>query len=148
MTFNKDARMNPIIKAAGLSWATAQIVKIIAGLIRYGRKDRARTVWRVIWAGGMPSAHSALITSSVLTIFLTMGAKSPLFGLALIMACIVIYDRSRAFAIYRTFQDRYPMLKQAVQNEPILIDLVGHRLSEVLVGVLIGLGCGLLVDWL
>ena len=139
--------MNPIIKAAGLSWAVVQILKIVVGLMRYGKADRSRMVWRVVWSGGMPSAHSALITSSAITILATMGTQSPLFGLSLIMACIVIYDRSRAFAIYRTFQDRYPELKVAVQNDPILIDLVGHRFSEILVGVLIGLGCGLSVVW-
>lgn len=139
--------MNPIIKAAGLSWAVVQILKIVVGLMRYGKADRRRMVWRVVWSGGMPSAHSALITSSAITILATMGTQSPLFGLSLIMACIVIYDRSRAFAIYRTFQDRYPELKDAVQNDPILIDLVGHRFSEILVGVLIGLGCGLSVVW-
>lgn len=140
--------MNPIIEAAGLSWAMVQIGKVFVGLMRYGSKDRARMAWRMVWAGGMPSAHSALIASSALTIFTTMGAHSPLFGLALIVACIVIYDRSRAFTIYRTFQERYPALKYAVQNDPILNDLVGHRLSEIIVGVLIGLGCGLLVIWI
>ena len=134
--------MNPILKAAILSWLTVQAAKLVVGLLRCGRTDRVRMVWRVVWAGGMPSAHSALITSVVVTIFATMGAQSPVFGLSLIMACIVIYDRSRAFAIYRTFQARYPALKHDVQNDPVLTDLVGHRVSEILVGVLIGVVCG------
>lgn len=134
--------MNPILKAAILSWLSVQTVKVLVGLLRHGRADRARMVWRVIWAGGMPSAHSALIASVVVTIFATLGPQSPVFGLSLIMACIVIYDRSRAFAIYRTFQERYPALKRKVRQDPILSDLVGHRLSEIVIGVLIGLGCG------
>jgi len=134
--------MNPILKAAILSWLTVQAVKVLVGLLRHGREDRSRMVWRVVWAGGMPSAHSALIASVVVTILATMGAQSPIFGLSLIMACIVIYDRSRAFAIYKTFQTRYPALKQDVQNDPVLTDLVGHRISEILVGVLIGVICG------
>ncbi len=135
--------MSPILKASILAWLTVQTVKVAIGLVRHGRADRSRVVWRVVWAGGMPSAHSALITSVVITILATMGAQSPIFGLSLIMACIVIYDRSRAFAIYRTFQARYPALKQDVQNDPVLTDLVGHRVSEILVGVLIGAGCGI-----
>ncbi len=134
--------MNAIVKAAVLSWATAQAVKVLVGLLRYGRADSARMAWRVVWAGGMPSAHSALIASTVFTIFATMGGQSPVFGLSLIMAGIVIYDRSRAFAIYRTFQNRYPELRRAVQSDPVLSDLVGHRLSEILIGVLIGASCG------
>ena len=138
--------MNPIIKAAVLSWVIVQAVKVLVGLARHGRADRSRMVWRVVWAGGMPSAHSALITSVVVAVFATMGAQSSVFGLSLIMACIVIYDRSRAFAIYRTFQDRYPELKRIVQDDPVLTDLVGHRISEICIGVLIGLGCGWLVS--
>ena len=134
--------MNPILKAAIISWLTVQVVKVLVGLVRHGRTDRSRIVWRVVWAGGMPSAHSALITSVVVAIFATMGPQSPVFGLSLIMACIVVYDRSRSFAIYRTFQDRYPALKREVQEDPVLTDLVGHRLSEILVGVLIGVSCG------
>ena len=137
--------MNPILKAAILSWFMVQVVKIIVGLVRHGWTDRSRMVWRVVWAGGMPSAHSALITSVVFTIFATVGAQSSVFALSLIMACIVIYDRSRSFAIYRTFQDRYPALKREVRDDPVLSDLVGHRISEIVIGVFIGLGSGWLV---
>ena len=148
MTSSKEQKMNPIVQAAILSWLTAQTVKVLVGLMRYGRADKTRSVWRLVWAGGMPSAHSALITSSVIAIFSTMGAQSPVFGLSLIMECIVIYDRGRAFAIYRTFQERYPELKRKVRNDPVLTDLVGHRLSEILVGILIGAGCGwLAIGW-
>ncbi len=137
--------MNTIILAAILSWSAVQVAKVLVGLIRYGADDRPRIVWRVVWAGGMPSAHSALIASSAITVFLSAGAQSPLFGLSLVLACIVIYDRSRAYAIYKTFQNRYPMLKQAVNNDPVLKDLVGHRFCEILIGILIGLGCGFIV---
>ncbi len=135
--------MNPILKAAFLSWIMVQVAKVLVGVVRHGRADCSRMAWRVIWAGGMPSAHSALITSVVVTIFATVGAQSSVFALSLIMACIVMYDRSRTFAIYRTFQARYPALKKDVLNDPVLTDLVGHRVSEILVGVLIGAGCGI-----
>ncbi len=61
------------------------------------------------------------------------------------VACIVIYDRSRMYAIYRQFQIRYPGLKHDIQKDPVLKDLVGHRLSEILVGILIGLGSGFVI---
>lgn len=124
--------MSPILKAAILSWLTAQTVKVMVGLARHGRADGSRMAWSVVWAGGMPSAHSALIASAVVTIFATMGAQSPTFSLSLIMAFIVIYDRSRAYAICRTLQTRYPALKHDIQNDPVLTDLVGHRISEIM----------------
>ncbi len=140
--------MNTIIIAAIISWVIAQLAKILVGLMRYGINDKHRMLWRVVWAGGMPSAHSAMVASCALTIFLTYGGQSLLFGLSLVTACIIIYDRSRMYAIYHTFQNRYPALKQKVQNDPLLKDLIGHRFSEILMGILIGLGsafvaCGL-----
>jgi len=137
--------MNTILLSAATSWCIAQLAKIGFGLMRYGIKDKPRILWRIIWAGGMPSAHSALVSSSALVIYLTSGGQSILFGLSLIVACIVIYDRSRMFVIYRQFQERYPALKHVVQQDPILKDLVGHRLSEILVGIFIGLGSGFVV---
>jgi acid phosphatase family membrane protein YuiD len=131
------------VLAAVLSWGVAQTVKVVIGLMRYGPEEISRMGWRMVWAGGMPSAHSALAASWALNIGLSSGWGSPMTGLALIMALIVIYDRSRMYTIYKTFQHRYPALGKMVQNDPQLRDLVGHRLGEIFAGVLIGLCCGL-----
>ena len=136
--------MNTIIIAAGLSWVVAQISKVLFGLARYGVGDKERIVWRVLWAGGMPSAHSALVTSTTVIIFLSSGAQSSLFGFSLVTACVVIYDRGRMYSIYDTFQRKYASLKEDIQKDPLLKDLVGHRLIEIVVGIIIGLGVGFL----
>ena len=134
--------MNTIVIAAFAAWLFAQLAKICIGFLRYGSNEKRRILWRMIWAGGMPSAHSAVIAASAFTVLRASGSQSALFGLSLVMACIVIYDRSRMYAIYCTFQMRYPELKQAVQNDPLLKDLVGHRFSEIVTGVIIGLVAG------
>ncbi len=134
--------MNALLLSAALSWCMAQSAKVVCGLARYGTSDRSRMFWRIIWAGGMPSAHSAVVSSSTMVIYCTAGGQSLLFGLAMLFSFIVIYDRSRIYAIYRQFQLKYPWLKNEVQSDPILKDLVGHRISEILAGVLIGLGAG------
>jgi acid phosphatase family membrane protein YuiD len=77
-----------------------------------------------------------------MVIYCTAGGQSLLFGLGMLFSFIVIYDRSRLYAIYRQFQLKYPWLKNDVRSDPILKDLVGHRISEILAGVLIGLGAG------
>ena len=137
--------MNTIITAACISWIVAQVLKILFGLMKYGSNDASRMLWRVIWAGGMPSAHSAVVVSTSLTILMTSGAQSPLFGLALIMSVIVMYDRSRMYSIYQTFQKKYPALRNEVNKDPVLKDLAGHSLPEILMGVLIGLASGFVV---
>ncbi len=136
--------VNTVIIAAGTSWLIAQSAKVLFGLMKYGVTDISRFKWRILWAGGMPSSHSAFIASTTLTILLSAGADSLLFGLSLVMSCIVVYDVIKIHAIYETFQKRYPELREEVKNDPVLMDLVGHRLPEVIVGVLIGLSVGLL----
>lgn len=135
--------MSTVLAAATLSWGVAQTVKVVIGLMRYGPEEISRMGWRMVWAGGMPSAHSALAASCALNIGLSSGWGSPMTGLTLIMALIVIYDRGRTYAIYKTFQRRYPAFGQMVQNDPQLRDLVGHRPGEIIAGMLIGLCCGL-----
>jgi acid phosphatase family membrane protein YuiD len=137
--------MNNVIKAALLSWFVAQGMKVLFELLRYGLLNWSRLTWRAVWAGGMPSAHSALVASSALAIFLSTGPNNPVFGFSLIMACIVVYDRSRMYAIYRILQKKFSPLQQAAQNDPIFKDLLGHRFSEIIVGIMIGIGCGLAV---
>lgn len=136
--------MNTLLSSAVISWCVAQTAKILFGLIRYGISDKPRILWRVIWAGGMPSAHSALVSSSTLVIFFSTGGQSLLFGLSLLFSFIVIYDRSRMYAIYRQFQKRFPYLETNARMDPVFRDLVGHRISEILVGISIGLGAGYL----
>lgn len=134
--------MNTLIISAISSWIVAQIAKVIFGFIKHGRNDRSRILWRVIWAGGMPSAHSALVASTTMIILLSNGAQSAFFGFSLVVSAIVIYDRSRMYSVYLTFQQKYPVLKDAVQKDPVLKDLVGHSLPEIVIGTLIGVGTG------
>ncbi len=134
--------MNDILVAALAAWIVAQAVKVLCGLLRYGKEDRSRIMWRIIWAGGMPSVHSAVITSVTVTILHTAGVESSIFGLSAVMCLIVIYDRSRMYSIYNTFQKRYPDFAREIKIDPVLKDLVGHRISEIIIGVFIGFGVG------
>lgn len=137
--------MNSVISAVLVSWFVAQIIKVVYGSVKYGLQDRSCLFWRIIWAGGMPSAHSAVITSAAVTILNNSGIESPIFGLAAVMWIIVIYDRGRMYSIYNTFQKKYPDFARDIQNDPLLIDLVGHRISEIIVGIIIGASVGIIM---
>lgn len=130
--------MNSIIASAVTAWIAAQSIKIVWGLARYGSRDICRIPWRILWAGGMPSVHSAVVTATTITILFHSGVESMIFGLSIVVSCIIIYDRLRMHSLYHTFQKRYPSLKEAVQKDPLLKDLVGHRVLEVIIGSLTG----------
>jgi uncharacterized protein len=139
--------MNTILLAALAAWTMAQAVKVLFGFIKYGRDDRSRVMWRIIWAGGMPSVHSSVITSVAVTILHTAGVESTIFGLAAVMSLIVIYDRGRMYSIYNTFQKKYPDFAAEIQVDPILKDLVGHRPFEIIAGIIIGGVSGLSINF-
>lgn len=136
--------MNSIIYAAIVSWLIAQLVKVVCNLFKYGVKEKSRIIWRIIWAGGMPSAHSAVITSATLGILSHSGMDSPLFGFSAVVCLIVIYDRSRMYSIYSMFQKKYPVFAQEIQEDPILKDMVGHRIPEIIAGIIIGAGVSII----
>jgi hypothetical protein len=130
--------MTPIVYTAVAAWALSQLLKVAVAFVRIGKGESARVVWRLVWAGGMPSSHSAFTTSTLLVIAFTEGVKSPLFGLAFVLTAIVIYDRTKFHHIYCVFQDRFPALAAAAEEDPMLKDLVGHTTAEVAAGIGIG----------
>ena len=77
------------VLVAGLSaWFIAQIIKVpIEYLVKH------RWNW-ALWfsTGGMPSSHSALITSTMLATGLYDGFDSPIFALAFAVSMVIVYD--------------------------------------------------------
>lgn len=138
--------MNSIIASAVTAWIATQSIKIVWGLARYGSGDICRIPWRILWAGGMPSTHSAVVTATTITVLFHSGVESMLFGVTLVVSCIIIYDRLRMRSIYNAFQKIFPSLEEAVQKDPLLTDLIGHRILEVIVGILTGVSVGLLLQ--
>src|SRR3990172_10886559 len=79
---------NPALPAGLTAWASAQLVKVPLNYLLNRRWD-----WVLLLrAGGMPSSHSALVAAVAHAIGLFVGFDTPLFGLALAVAIIVIYD--------------------------------------------------------
>ena len=79
---------NPLINVAVISWAAAQLLKALIDAIKHKQFDRHR----LAGAGGMPSSHSALTCSVLLTSYYLYGFNSPVFALSFILAMIVMYD--------------------------------------------------------
>src|SRR5258708_490921 len=139
--------MTPVVYGAAVAWGVSQIAKVIFGIARVGVSDVDRMTWRLIWAGGMPSSHSALATSTVVLIGLTDGVSNALFGLAFVFAAVVLYDRAKLYHMYDVFQKKFPVLAEAAAADPVLRDLVGHTPAQVAGGAVIGALTGLLIWW-
>lgn len=78
---------SPYIVIPIVSWLSAQLIKFATHAIK-GNIDFKR----LYVSGGMPSAHTALITSLIVTIGILDGTNNAIFGLAFVIGSIVIYD--------------------------------------------------------
>lgn len=121
-----------------LAWVMAQVVKIILkGCIE---KDWD---WRYIYrSGGMPSAHTTIIVSLCTVLGYRLGTQSPEFGIACILAAIVMYD---AMNVRHAVGEHSKALRQIVPKvlkgkpaQMIIHQSNGHTLAEVVAGVIIG----------
>jgi acid phosphatase family membrane protein YuiD len=137
---------NRILVAAFFAWALAQISKIFYELIC----QRRLIISRLVSSGGMPSSHSALVTSLATAIGRQQGVASPIFAVAVVLASIVMYDAAgvrRAVSIQARILNQ--MIEEAFQGSPMaekrLRELIGHTPVQVFVGALLGVAVGLLM---
>ncbi len=127
---------------------STQTVKFIAYTLKHG--------WNPSYAlthGHMPSAHTAFIVSLATSVGYFDGLNTGAFAVAVALAIIVIDDAAR-LRMYMGDQGRYlnMLIRQLNISEdqfPRLKERVGHRVSEVIVGGIIGLVSTLLLaNWL
>ena len=133
-----------------VAWVTAQVTKLIGGYLRLRRWD-----WGFfVRSGGMPSAHTALVTSLATTVGFLEGFNSTLFGATVVVALIVMYDAAgvrRAVGvqagilnrILRELKDRRP---KEVEHD--VRELLGHTPIQVFYGAMVGVLVAVLGLWL
>lgn len=132
---------NRILQASVIAWASAQILKFFIDLF-WRRKINFRALTTM---GGMPSSHSAAVSSLATGVGLMDGLGSTIFAVALWFAAVTMYD---AAGIRRAAMIQARILNQIIQElfegHPIsdtkLRELLGHTPVEVFVGMLMGIG--------
>ena len=135
---------NPVFRAAVFSWFLSQLIKSIVAVFR-NRPNTAREILlSLIWTtGGMPSSHSAVVSSLVTAIGFEVGINSPLFILSFFYAFITVRDalgvRRAAGHQAKTINQLLSKLseKEDMGIKPVK-EIHGHRSSEVIVGIMLG----------
>lgn len=126
-------------------WILIQIFKFLYECIVNKRIDFRR----LFGAGGMPSAHSAVVCSEATLIGKALGFGSPEFAIALALAGVVMYDASgvrRAAGKQARILNKIietPGLTKVEVNEK-LVEALGHTPFQVLVGAIIGIIAGMI----
>ncbi len=137
---------NQVLWTGLLGWFLAQLLK---PLVEYLIKRRWN--WG-LWfsAGGNPSSHSALMTSTTLAIGLYVGFGTPLFALAVAISMVVVYDAAgvrrqagmQAARINRLFEE---MFAGHPITEKRLKEVLGHTPRQVFTGILLGAAVAMLM---
>lgn len=129
-----------------LLWFFIQLFKVIWDLIT----TKQFNFKRIMGAGGMPSSHSAVVTSIATLIGKYEGLNTPLFALSVVFAFVVMYD---AAGIRRAAGKQARLLNKIVntpgltnlQVQEKLVEVLGHTPKQVIVGALIGILAGLIL---
>ena len=138
MNWLKDIFTNPFLLTGLGSWFIAQVLKTILHLIIYKRLQFER----LVGDGGMPSGHSATVSSLATICGLTYGFGGIEFAISAILAIIVCHD---ATGVRRETGKHAEILNELLKSletgKPMdLKELVGHTPLQVFMGILIGIG--------
>ncbi|AGT31663.1 acid phosphatase [Geobacillus genomosp. 3] len=149
--------MNKGLKTALATIALAQFLKIPIKQAETGRWD-----WRLFFeTGGMPSSHSAGVSSLATFIALERGMKTVDFALAALFGLIVMYDaqgvRRQAGELALRLNELAEEVKK-LEDDPEqdvykkrqqqLRTRLGHQPIEVIGGALLGIATGAFSHWL
>lgn len=132
-----DLKQNSAIWISLIIWFLVQAFKVVYELIKY-KKLNIRRLWG---SGGMPSSHSALVSSLATVVALEDGLDSTNFAISVVLAAVVMYD---AAGVRRAAGKQAKVLNQILENDGSvnvqekLIELLGHTPKEVIVGAIVG----------
>ena len=124
------------------SWALAQLLKVIIILIQKRQLD----LRYLVVSGGMPSAHSAMVTGLATSVALIQGFGSVAFGISAILALVVMYDAAglrqsvgkQSIVLNRILRELRPR-RPATELGRDLREFIGHTQFQVLIGGLLGI---------
>lgn len=136
---------NEILISTLIAWFLAQALKVPVYFIRWRRWN-----WGLWFStGGMPSSHSALVTSCATSVGLYDGFDSPTFAVAVAIAMVVVYDaagirRQAGFHAQRINLLINELLNGKPISEASLKEVLGHTPREVIGGIVFGI----FVSWI
>ena len=129
-----------------LLWFGIQLFKLIYDLVT----TKKFNFKRIMGAGGMPSSHTAVVTSLAMLVGKSEGFDSAMFAVALVFAMVVMYD---AAGVRRAAGKQAHLLNKIVETPGLtnvevqekLVEVLGHTPLQVIVGATIGVIVGLIV---
>ena len=141
MDFIIDLITNPYLLTGLGAWFVAQVLKTIIYAV-----INKKIVWeRMIGDGGMPSGHSATVTSMAVFAALRCGANSYEFAIAGILAVIVCHEAmgvrletGKQAEVILELLEAFEKLTEDEVPAQKLKTFVGHTPVQVVAGIALG----------
>lgn len=114
-----------------VSLISCQLMKSLIELIKYKKFN----VYRLFNGnGGMPSTHTAFVSSITMLIGFKIGFDTPLFALAFTTSFVISYD---AMGV-RQEAGKHAKIINNLMKEKKLKEELGHKALEVIIGYIYG----------
>ncbi|MBO5102040.1 MAG: divergent PAP2 family protein [Clostridia bacterium] len=149
-----DVFLNPVLLVPIIAWLLAQVLKLIINSLM----NRRFTISRLVGDGGMPSGHSATVTSLAAMCGIQCGFASVEFAIAAVLAVIVMHDATGVrretgkqaesiISIVSVINNYLVEKDEELKTEKLKI-LVGHTHLQVVCGAILGLLVALGYFWI
>ena len=142
MNWFVDMITNPFLLTSLSGWGIAQVLKVIINAVVYKKYD----ITRLFGDGGMPSGHSATVSSLATISALVYGTDSFQFAVTMILAIIVCHD---AMGVRMETGKQSMVLNEIIESIDIIFsdevadvklkEMVGHTMAQVIAGVTLGI---------
>ena len=150
MNWMHDLLTNQFLLTSLSSWFFAQISKVFINAW-----IQKKIVWeRLVGDGGMPSGHSATVSSLAVATGLVYGFGSFQFAVTAILAVIVCHDATgvrqetgKQAMVINEMLDTFERLKMGYSSDIVLKEFVGHTPIQVAAGIALGIANALFMHY-
>ena len=150
MSWLQSLLQNRILLTGCVAWGLAQVTKLVIHAIIHKEWK-----WeRLVGDGGMPSCHSATVSSVATATGLSCGWDSPVFAVAAVLALVVMHDAmgvrqetgKQAKVINSMLELFESMGRGDLTPQETLKEFVGHTRGQVFAGALYGVVVALVMN--
>ncbi len=124
-----------------LAWLVTGVSKFIINSIK-----AKQLAFGLIGYGGLPSNHSAIVSSMAALIGLKEGIEHPVFGVAITLAFIVMLDASSLRQQVGKHAVAINKLAAEVSGHQALRERMGHTRLEIAAGIVVGTAVAVAVN--
>lgn len=124
-----------------VTWLVTGCTKFAVNCLR-----ERRLAFDLIGYGGLPSNHSAIVSSIAALVAIKEGIDHPAFGVSLTLAFIVMLDANSLRRQVGLHATAINTLQTDPQQRP-LRERMGHSRLEIVTGIAVGIATACLVDF-